>query len=422
MRRLYDVLTRLALPLALAVLLWRGIREPGYRRHLAERLGFGPALPRSGAIWLHAVSLGEMNAAAPLVRRLRSRHPGLPFAITTATVTGRARAQQLFGDGVDVRYLPFDTPGAMRRLLDRLAPRVALVLETELWPNLYRACGRRGVPVVLASARLSPASVGRYRRFAGWFRPALAAANAIAAQTDADAGRFVAAGADPSRVSVTGNLKFDVEPQTGNLLAGARLRAELWPGRPVWIAGSTHAGEEDAVLDAHAALRERQPDLLLLLVPRHPPRFPVVSDLLARRGMRYQRRSAGEPVSPDTAVLLVDTVGELASLYAAADVAFVGGTLVPIGGHNLLEPAALGVPVITGPFTANAAEVARRLLEVGGGVQVGDAAELASRVRAWFEDPALRLARGRAARDVIDANRGALERLLAIVEPLLADG
>ena len=346
---LYSLLIYCAVPFAFAGVLWRGLRDRSYWQGLGERFG-GGRRTATPALWLHAVSLGEVTAAAPLVRALRARHPESALVLTTATPTGRARARSLFGDAVDVRFLPYDTPGAVARFMDRIQPRLAVIMETELWPNLYRQCERRGVPMVLASARLSAKSVARYRRLGSLARGIFSATSLIAAQTAVDAERFVAIGAPRDRTCVAGNIKFDLDIGPGVMEAGRALRSFFGSSRPVWVAGSTHAGEEALVLAAHAEL---PPDVLLLLVPRHPERFDAVAQLLAQGGWKFARRSGGAPPDAEVRVVLVDSVGVLAALYAAADAAFVGGSLVPIGGHNLLEPAALGVPVLTGPFTGN---------------------------------------------------------------------
>jgi 3-deoxy-D-manno-octulosonic-acid transferase len=423
-RQLYNVLTYVLRPIAFAVVLWRGLGNRGYWLGFRERFGFaaggaGKAAAPAGVL-LHAVSLGEVTAAAPLLRALRERHPELPLVLTTATPTGRARATALFGDSVTVQFLPYDTPGSMRRLLQRLRPRIAIIMETELWPNLYRQCQRRGVPLLLANARLAARSVARYRRFGALFRDVFAGDTWVAAQSAADAERFLAIGAAPERTSVVGNLKFDVAVDPALVARGRDLRAACWAARPVWVAGSTHAGEEELVLTAHAQLLRQEPGALLLLVPRHPERFQAVADLLSRRGVRFERRSSGTLVPPEVPVLLVDTVGELAALYAAVDVAFVGGSLVPIGGHNLLEPAALGVPVVTGPHQSNAREVSLILTRENAVVQVTDAEQLAGQLEALFADPQLRRRLGASAQQVVARNRGSLERLLTLIESLLA--
>jgi 3-deoxy-D-manno-octulosonic-acid transferase len=421
-RRLYSLLIYCAVPFAFAGVLWRGVRDRSYWQGLGERFGWGRSNP-TGSIWLHAVSLGEMSAAAPLVRALRSRYPENPLVLTTATPTGRARARSSFGDSVDVRFLPYDTPGAVARFLDGIQPRLGIIMETELWPNLFRECERRGVPLVLASARLSAKSVARYRRLGSLFRGIFSANSLIAAQTAVDAERFIAIGAQSARTRVIGNIKFDMELGAGVIDRGRALRSSLGGARPTWIAGSTHAGEEELVLAAHEELRadraDARADALLLLVPRHPDRFASVAELLARRGLRFTRRSSGILPDAATQVVLVDSVGELAALYAAADVAFVGGSLVPIGGHNLLEPAALGVPVLTGPYQSNGKDIARLLLEQGAALQVDDARELGATLAGLLADPDERRRMGAIGQQIVESNRGSVARLLELIEPLL---
>jgi len=414
----YNVLVCLAAPVVLLVHLWRGLRDPSYRERFGERFGFGPAL--SGpTIWIHAVSVGEVQAAEPLVRQLRSRHPEYGVLLTTVTPTGAARARQLLDDRVQLRYVPFDLPGSVRRFFDRVQPRLAMILETELWPNLYAECGRRRVPLVLASARISPHSVGRYRLLVPLFRRALSHGIVIAAQSETDAERFRSIGASAERTRVTGNIKFDFQPPPDIGPRGLRWRAENAPGRPVWAAGSTHEGEEAIILAAHQRVLERFPDALLLLVPRHPQRFEAVRELLGRRHVPYEERSSGISIAPDRTVLLGDTMGELMLFYAAADVAFVAGSLVPIGGHNLLEPASLNRPVLTGPHNFNSEEIAQLLLDAGASRMVADAGQLAQAVIELFGDAQLRESMGAAGKAVLDANRGALDRLLTLVDPLL---
>ena len=293
-------------------------------------------------------------------------------------------------------------------------------METELWPNLSNQCRRRRIPVVFANARLSAKSVARYGRFGRLFRDVFAEDTYVAAQSAQDAERFAALGAHPSRIYVVGNMKFDVMIDAAVVERGRELRSGYWGARPTWIAGSTHDGEEEAALTAHAHLRIGMPDALLLLVPRHPERFQAVADLLNRRGFRFERRSSDNSVRPEAQVLLVDTVGELAALYASADVAFVGGSLVAAGGHNLLEPAALGVPVITGPHYSSSKEIAALLLQEGAALQVADAAELGRILQELFADPERRHLVGTRGRRAVDKNRGSAKRLLEIIGPLLA--
>jgi 3-deoxy-D-manno-octulosonic-acid transferase len=363
-----------------------------------------------------------MSAAAPLVRALHARYPQLPLVLTTATPAGRARAQALFAALADVHFLPYDTPGAVNRFLERTRPRIAIIMETELWPNLFRECRRRAIPVVLASARLSARSVGRYRRFGALFSGIFTDVT-VAAQSTEDAERFQSIGAAADRTRAIGNVKFDLAVDAG-LLATAEVLRAAYGGRPVWVAGSTHAGEEEQLLDAHALLQKHRPDALLLLAPRHRDRFAAVADLLARRGITFARRSVptAAGVLPAAAgVLLVDTLGELAAFYASADVAFVGGSLVPIGGHNLLEPAALGLPVLTGPSHENGKDIAQLLLRQGAVLEVSHAHELEALLKRLFDDPAEAKRIGAIGKEIVESNRGSVERLLALIEPLIIE-
>ncbi len=418
-RRLYTVLICCLAPFAFAVTLWRGFRERAYWRGLRERFGFGDRREARPCIWLHAVSLGEMSAAAPLIRALRERHPQAPLVLTTATPAGRARASALFGGCADIRFLPYDTPGAVHRFLTRIVPGLCIIMETELWPNLMRACAHRGTPVVIASARLTPKSVARYRRAGDLFSGLFTRNVLIAAQTADDGERFVAVGAAAAQVSVVGNVKFDLSVDADTTHAGLGLRDSMGGERFTWVAGSTHAGEEEAVLDAHARLLKVTPRAMLLLAPRHRDRFETVAGLLESSGLSYRRRSKAGALA-DAQVLLVDTLGELAAMYAAADVAFVGGSLVPIGGHNLLEPAALGVPVLCGPYQANNKDIAAKLLASGAAAQVQNAAQLGEALVQLCRDVPERKRMGQAGVEIVTANRGSVAALLRIMEPLLA--
>jgi 3-deoxy-D-manno-octulosonic-acid transferase len=428
MRRLYSTLIYCIAPAAFALLLWRGFRERGYWLGLCERFGWGAATADS--IWVHAVSLGEMSAAAPLIKALLARHPHMPLVLTTATPAGRARAAALFAEAADIRYLPYDTPGAVRRFLTRIRPRAAIIMETELWPNLLAACARRGTPVVLASARLSAKSVSRYRRLGSLFSGVFTDNVTVAAQSADDAARFVAIGAHAARVSVVGNVKFDVGIDAQLIAQGRNLRQSFGMERCVWAAGSTHAGEDEAVLRAHARLLTERPRALLLLAPRHKDRFETVAALLESSGLCFERRSTGverrsagesaEGAFAPCQVLLVDTLGELTMMYAAADVAFVGGSLVPVGGHNLLEPAALGLPVLSGPHQDNNQEIAKMLIARGAVAVVADAMQLGEALTRLSGDAATRRRMGEAGMLTVAANRGSVAALLDIIEPRLA--
>lgn len=418
MRALYLIAAYVAAPLHAALLAWRGRHDRGQWRRFGERLGLGPAVP-GRPVWIHAASVGEMQIAAVLVKGLRERFPDAPVLVTAFTPTGIGRAETL-GPSVATRCLPYDLPGSVRRFLDRVQPRLAVMLETELWPNLYRQCRRRGVPLVIGSARLSARSARRYRLLGALVRESLATAT-VAAQSDVDAARFLSIGATPDRTHIIGNLKFDFTPPPDIAARGHRLRTRYGADRPLWVAGSTHEGEEQAVLEAHRRVCEGHPRALLVLAPRHPNRFTEVAALLKARGIGFLRHSEAAPRELRGApeVLLLDTLGELMDFYAAADAAFVGGSLVPVGGHNLLEPASLGVPLLSGPHQFNSAQAARLLTERGGAVIVHNAAELAVRLGAWLDDVALRERVGAIGRAVVEENRGALERVLRLIEPLL---
>ncbi len=420
MRLLYNLLVYIAAPVAFFIQFWRSLRDPSYRERRQERFGFGSQL-EGCSIWVHAVSVGEVQAAAPLVRALRKRYPETGLVLTTVTPTGAARAQSLFGESVTLRYVPFDLPGSVRRFFERIKPCIAIIIETELWPNLYAECGRRGIPLVLASARISPRSVRRYRWLVPLFREALSHGIVIAAQGEADAARFRSIGANPERTHVTGNIKFDFELDPRVPGEGGAWRAACAAGRSLWVAGSTHEGEESMVLEAHAGVLRQDPSALLVLVPRHPSRFTEVAALLDRRGFRWVSRSSGGTIRPDTQVVLGDTMGELMVFYAAADVAFVAGSLVPIGGHNLLEPAAVGVPVVTGPHNFNSEDIYQKLVEAGVVRTVAGASELSETVAGLLADSAKRVELGQRGRRVVEENRGTLKRLLALVTPLLDD-
>jgi 3-deoxy-D-manno-octulosonic-acid transferase len=420
MRVVYTLLLHLLVPLVIAHDAWMALRHPEHRGRVRQRLGFVPLVRADGPLWVHAVSVGEVQAAAALVQALRQRRPDLPIVLSTVTATGAQRARALFGDTVQHCYLPYDLPGAVQRFLDRVRPQFAVILETEIWPNLYAALGRRGIPLLLGSARLSARSVCRYQRLASLARDVLSTDVAIGAQTADDAERFRAIGAPAERVQVTGNIKYDLEIPPAQVEAGRDLRTRWGRSRPVWIAGSTHEGEEKAALEAHARLRERHPEALLLLVPRHPQRFEAVRALLRRRGEAHVRRSSGQlPQAPD-AVFLIDTLGELQMLYAAADVAFVGGSLVPIGGHSLLEPAVLALPILSGPYTQNAQDIASLLARSGALRIVPDADALGRELTGWFDAPDDARAAGERGAVAVTANRGAVGRLLAMVEPRLS--
>ncbi len=419
---LYSLVLHLAFPVTLYHLIWRGMRQREYLQRWPERYAWlDGKLDLHDTIWVHAVSVGEVLAARPLVERLLARYPDRPLLVTTITPTGSERVRALWGDRVHHVYLPYDLRGMVRRFLDRARPAIAVIVETEIWLNLYVECGRRGIPLVMVNARLSERSLRGYLPVQALARLAMKAVTRVAAQSHADAVRLARIGADPARILVTGNIKYDLTLPDGIDAQAARWRAAWGSDRRVWIAASTHPPEEDAVLEIHARLLERHPDALLLWAPRHPERFAAVAESAAALGMRTATRRADQLPSADTQVFVIDTLGELLRFFAAADVAFVGGSLCEVGGHNVLEPAALGIPSVVGPRTFNFAEVTRRLRDAGALRQVPDAAAVGDAVLALLDDASTRAGMGEAGRRQVSDLSGALGRTLAVIEAVLED-
>ena len=419
LRTLYTLLLYLLSPVVVLRLAWRGLRAPGYWRRWPER--FGAIEPTVGerVIWVHAVSVGEVQAAEPVIRELLDHHPEYSLLVTTVTPTGSAHATALFGAEVAHVYAPYDLSGAVVRFLDRVQPQLAIVMETELWPNLFYACSKRGIPLLLVNARLSEKSTAGYRRFPRLVSETLAAVTEIVAQGKLDAQRFESIGADPGKITVGGNLKFEQRIPHSLIEKAEVLRREWGASRPVWIAASTHEGEDELVLDVFRQVRRQLPDCLLVLVPRHPERFEAVAGLCHQRGYSVVLRSQRIPCNKDTAVFIGDTMGELPLFYAAADVAFVGGSLVHTGGHNLLEPAALGIPVVTGPNVSNFTEICDLLVAADACRKVENTAELGETVSRWLLDANERHRIGENGRRAVEQNRGALETVLGILKKYL---
>lgn len=414
MRTLYTLLWQMILPIMFLYLRWRGRKQPAYLQDWHERLGWGPELPEAPVIWLHAVSVGETRAAAPLVKAIRKRRPDAVLLISHTTPTGRATAIELFGADVHKTFLPYDLPWAVERFLERSHPGIAIFLETEIWPNLYAACAARGIATYLVNARMSERSARGYARFERLIRPTLASLTGIAAQTEADAARLVALGAGATQV--TGNLKFDVAAPTDSVERAETLKT-LFAGRFVFLAASTREGEENLILDTCLALNI--PDLLLVIVPRHPQRFNEVAALLESRGVEYARRSQRPVVTRDTEVFLGDSMGEMAAYYAAADLCFVGGSLLPLGGQNLIEAANTGCPILIGPHTWNFLDAAERAVALGAALRVTDAEALAQEVKRLYAEPDKRHAMTEAGLAFTRAHKGATEKVMAMLEPNL---
>lgn len=414
MRYWYTILLYLALPYIFIRLGWRSLRQPDYRQRLAERLGFYP-FKLERCIWVHAVSVGEALAAIPLIKSLKARHPDLPLLVTTMTPTGAARLKATLGHDIKLAYLPYDWPDAMQRFLNTMNPVIAIIMETEMWPNLLFACRKRNIPVCLVNARLSARSAKGYHRIAKLTREMLQQIDVIAAHGHMDAERFIQLGAPAERVIVTGNIKFDLEWPAQLIGDSLKWRDNIGKDRFVWMAASTHEGEEDIILAAHAALREEYPNALLILAPRHPDRFETLATQCANT-FQVTRRSLAQDCTKDTAIYLADTMGELLFFYNAVDVAFVGGSLIQRGGHNILEPCALGKPVLTGPHLFNFTEISELFLAAQALTVITNVDSLTTALHYFLQYPLERKTMGERAKEVVDANRGALQKQLALID------
>lgn len=419
MRLIYTLGWYLALPAVYLRLLWRSRRNPGYRRGWGQRLGFSPRL-EGRPLWLHAVSVGETVAAAPLVEALLARHPDMPLLITSTTPTGSARVREMLGDRVHRCFLPFDVPAAVNRFLNRTRPRVGIIMETEIWPNLFHACARRHLPLILANARLSEKSARGYLRAGRLIQNSLSALAFVGVQSQADAERFRALGMPAERIRITGNLKFETDASNDVRPHAQALRRNIGLG-PVWLAASTHEGEERMALEALKQARASHPDLRLLLVPRHPERFEAVYRLCEQAGLRVSRRSQGWADASTADVLLGDTMGELVLFYALSDLAFVGGSLVRVGGHNIIEAAAGGCPVIIGPHTFNMPALRAAFEQADALIGIDNEAQLGRSVAELLTDEHGRAALADRAQTLIGQHRGARVRLLRLVEDAIAE-
>lgn len=406
------------MPFILLRLLWRSRKAPDYRKRVCERLGYAPAALEH-SIWVHAVSVGETIAATPFIKALQKQFPNLPIVVTNMTPTGSARAKAAFGDSVKHAYVPYDIPGAVTRFINRTHPKILIVMETELWPNLFSICKQKNIPILLANARLSEKSARGYRAIASLTREMLSAICTLASQGFADAERFIALGMKKENVIVTGNIKFDLVLPENLAEKSQALRTAIGTNRLVWIAASTHPGEDEIILSAHHEIRKKFPNALLILVPRHPERFNSVAQLCTQNNFSVARRSLNETCSDSTAIYLADTMGEMMLMYSISDIAFVAGSFAQVGGHNMLEPAALGKPIITGPVLFNFAEISEMLINAKGMIKVTDANELAETVARIFADENYRKQVGGNALSIVEKNRGALRKQVEVVERLL---
>ena len=410
-RAVYTLLLHAAIFWIIPRLVWRARKQPGYLRNVSERFGFYPTEVTKPVIWLHAVSVGETRAAAPLVERLLQRYPEHQIVVTHMTPTGRETSKKLFGDTVIDNYLPYDFPFAVSRFLEHYRPVLGMLVETEIWFNLVHACHKRGIPLLLVNARLSEKSATRYRRIKALTRKALQELTVVAAQSEMDAQRLRALGA--RNVRVIGNLKFDLSPPESARTAGQALRERFGKDRQVFLAASTREGEENLILDALDQITAPRP--LLVIVPRHPQRFDEVASLLQRRSIAFQRRSQQEAVSPATQVLLGDSMGELFRYYAACDVAFIGGSLLPFGGQNLIEACAIGVPILIGPHTYNFSEAVELAKRAGAVIEIRDGAQLAAEASRLLRDSRERMAMAERALDYSREHQGATDRVMELI-------
>lgn len=393
--------------------LWRSIKEPLHRERLGERLGFVPQRPSTRpCIWLHAVSVGETIAAKPLIEALLSTYPDHDVWITSTTLTGSQTVQRLFKDRVLSSYMPYDLPDAIARFLKRVKPNLVLIMETELWPNLYSQCAKNNIPLALLNARLSPKSFKGYQKLKVLSQPTLQKISLIAARSVQDAEYFKLLGANTETVKVSGNIKFDLNLPTDLAESGKKFRNDWGLNKTVWVAASTHSGEDEIILSVFTKLKVQFPDLLLILVPRHPERFNAVAELTQATSFIVVRRSTNQAFTGLTDIIIGDTMGELLKWYAAADIAFIGGSLIPKGGHNPLEAVALSVPVISGNQIHNFADIYPPLIEAGGAVLINDAQGLEQQMRIWLENPNAYKKAGQAGFNWLQPHKGVVKRLM----------
>lgn len=419
MRFFYTSLFFLLLPLVLLRLFWRGFKAPAYRQRWQERLGIYAQPCAQGVFWFHAVSVGEAEAVFPLIKRMQAHYSGVDFLVTTTTPTGSTRVQAVLAGTVTHVYLPYDLPCVIDRFLNTFQPKLAVIMEKEIWPNLFAQCGARNIPLCIINARLSARSARSYKKIPALVIPALHHVWAIVTQTEEDCRHFIEIGAPTDKISVAGNLKFDVAIEDETIATGALLKRQLFPDRFVWIIASTHKGEDEIFLESYRRLKSEIPELLLLVVPRHPERFQEVKRLSETLLLQTVMRSTGESISQLTDVYIADSIGELKVLYAAADISFVAGSMVPVGGHNILEPLAIELPVMFGPYMTNFKEIAEQVLAVEAAIQCHDADDIAATVLRLYQEPGLRNKLSANGQGFIANNQGAAQRIAGILDELV---
>jgi 3-deoxy-D-manno-octulosonic-acid transferase len=416
-RYIYSFLFYLILPFLFLRLLWRSLSSPSYRKGFFERLGFCP-FKMGQCIWVHAVSVGESIAAIPLINSFKKRFPDYPIVVTNMTPTGADRIRQALGEKVYQCFIPYDLPGAAARFFSNINPSIAIIMETEIWPNLFNECQRRKIPLMIANARLSEKSLKGYQRILPFIKKTLLTIDYVAAQSKVDAARFIALGIPDERIVMTGNLKFDLQIPVDLKEKSEKLKEQLGKDRLIWIAASTHPGEEEIILGAHRLICEKYKNALLILVPRHQERFDSMTQFAKDQGFQVVRRSKNEVCTLETNVYMGDTMGELLLLYSVSEVAFVGGSFVPIGGHNMIEPAAVAKPILTGPYIFNFEEISEKLFAAHAMIKVENVNQLAKAVNDLLGSPKTRNKMGDNAYAVVEENRGALDRQVQLAVKL----
>ena len=419
--RLYSLATAVLTPVVLIRLLMRGIKTTAHLQRWHERFGWFKNPKLKTTIWVHAVSVGEVNAAIPLIKALMEQYVDHDFVLTTITPTGSDRVQQIFGDQVFHVYLPYDLPGAVKRFLRKTKPDLAVIMETEIWPNLFRFCKKRNIPIVVANARLSEVSMKGYHWVESLAAKAFNNTRYVAAQTMTDAKRMIQLGCEPERIFVIGSLKFDIIIEEDILQKGRDIRKHYPENRLIWIAASTHLEDEIEILDAYAVLKQRHPDLMLVIVPRHPERFQSTTQACRSKGFQTQLRSEDGLSNIDTDVFVVDTMGELLEFYASSDIAFVGGSLADIGGHNVLEAAVFSLPVLVGPNTHNFEEITLLLNDCGGSFLVHDANDIIRSMDSLIADEVVRLRMGQSAYNLVKEHKGTVQMTMMMIDTIMND-
>ena len=419
--RLYSIATFLLTPVVLFRLASRGIKAPAYFRRWKERFGIFPNPRFNKSILIHAVSVGEVNAAIPLIKALMKKYKDYNFVITTVTPTGSDRVQQIFGNSVFHLYLPYDLSGAVNRFLKKISPDLAVVMETEIWPNLFRFCKKRGIPIVVANARLSETSLKGYKWVQSLATMAVNNTKFVAAQTKTDAQRMIRLGCDADKIYVVGSLKFDIIIEDEIIDKGKEIQEHCSPNHLIWIAASTHQEDEEQLLDAYEYLKKKYPKLLLIIVPRHPERFQTTTQACIQKGFNTQLRSICGLYDINADVFIVDTMGEMLEFYAASDIAFVGGSIANIGGHNVLEAAVFKLPVLVGPNTHNFAEITQLLHNCGGSRLVKNADDIIVNMEELIGNPKTRKTMGNAAYNLVQENRGAVALTMKLIANAMHD-